>query len=203
MKKRYVIGSILGLGLLVSGCVTNPGVAILEDQKMSLRGHDLATMNGNRRIIMSKRLDDQSIVCAEPFPDFGYNVDGKRKATLGANLPQKIGGNVTINYEDNAKADIEKLYSRSQTIQYLRDSIYRLCEAAANGLITRGTYERLLGSTMEFTTTFLMMEMVKDTKDPKQFMQLRNDMTKRIEQEQSLEKEKRVDELMNTLRSKK
>ena len=93
----------------------------------------------------------KTIVCAEPSPDAFRAL----AASGGANVAlagKEIGGSGGMAEHAGALA------MRTQTIQLLRDGLYRACEAYMNGAIDEGMYQRIIAGYDEVLITLVALE---------------------------------------------
>ena len=96
----------------------------------------------------------QYFICAEPSPDAvsalssafsaSFTIDSRTSGTLAKALSEAVG----------------KLGKRNATIQLLRDSLYRQCEAYMNGMIDREDYVDISGRYVDAMVTLLAIEQV-------------------------------------------
>jgi hypothetical protein len=93
------------------------------------------------------------VVCAEPSPDvFGTLAMG---SALNVSLPstqQEVGAATSL--AETASA----LALRTQTIQLLRDGLYRACEAYLNGILDEDDYRQIIKGYDELLITMLAVE---------------------------------------------
>lgn len=105
-----------------------------------------------RAIILIGRRDGQRLPsyssCAEPPPDALQDVARSISASFDAlaklNEGQQAGA--ALQAADDLKTASKALFERSQGIQLLRDTMFRLCEAFQNGVIDPESYSRLIES---------------------------------------------------------
>ena len=123
---------------------------------------ELKTSEGNgalidikqRAIIASKSKTDpfNTIICAEPSPDsmsaFAAELAGK------ANLPNGVAAQLASSVQESAAFT----GLRTQSIQLLRDSMFRTCEAFMNNAITAGQYDLLARRYQKHTVALLAIE---------------------------------------------
>lgn len=112
-----------------------------------------------RLIIVAHKRDStgrdtgQLVVCAEPSPDvFGTLAVG---AALNAKLPSsqtELGGSTT--FAETASS----LAIRTQTVQLLRDGLYRTCEAYLNGVLDNDEYRTIIKAYDELMITMIAVE---------------------------------------------
>lgn len=128
-----LFAAILLIGL--TGCQT-PNIHITDNYGYQNNVQTLALDAKQRVVVFAKRSDHQTVTCAEPSPD-----------ALSA-LSSSLGGNLQNNKEavaSFASAMTESAASiglRTQSIQLLRDGMYRSCEAYAAGAIEADDYNR-------------------------------------------------------------
>lgn len=77
--------------------------------------------------------NEQVMACAEPAPDTGYSFDNKLKL-------DGTRGETTVGAEAAFAATIVSLAGRDNLVLMTRESMFRLCEARANGFITNAQY---------------------------------------------------------------
>lgn len=95
---------------------------------------------------------DARVVCAEPSPD----VLSALAAALGAqvSMQEKADASISASLVESAA----QLGPRTQTVQLLRDGLYRACEAYLNGLLTKKEYRRILLGYDEAMITLLAID---------------------------------------------
>ena len=91
---------------------------------------------------------DRVIICAEPSPDAFSTSGGKLDLGKIGKFNPSLGIATTAAY----------VGLRTQTIQILRDAMYRLCEAQLNGQISGDEYYRLFQDFMINMETLLAVE---------------------------------------------
>lgn len=96
--------------------------------------------------------EEKTIYCAEPSPDALSAIS----AALGGGLTvsDKAHGQIAGAFNDAAA----QLGQRTTTIQLLRDSLYRACEAYANGAIDEFAYAQTLNNFDRVMITLLAIE---------------------------------------------
>jgi len=94
---------------------------------------------------------NRRVVCAEPSPDVFAT------AAVSASLSAKLGKEdvgAALSRAEMAGA----LGVRTQTIQLLRDGLYRACEAYLNGVIRENEYKKLIAAYDEVLITLVAVE---------------------------------------------
>jgi hypothetical protein len=97
------------------------------------------------------------IICAEPSPDAlsAYAAEFAAKGEVPSSVAVEIAGKIQEN------AAFTGL--RTQSIQLLRDSLYRLCEAYMNGAIDKNQYDLLIRRYQKQTVALLAIEQLTGT----------------------------------------
>lgn len=122
--------SIVGISL--SGCATH---------KTSYRNFDTdqggALIDVKQRAIIVKKLNGEDVVCAEPSPD----AISALSTQLTGEASKENAAAVKAALSSNEAAAFVGL--RTQSIQLLRDAMFRACEAYANGAMNGTEYSLL------------------------------------------------------------
>jgi hypothetical protein len=148
---RTLAMAVVALALGACSTIHKPFAVDGKDAK------SLALDAKQRAIVSVERRDDGGagttrVFCAEPAPDalvsiaasggFDLDVAGKGKAgTRGALTESAM-----------------LMARRTQTIQLLRDGLYRACEAYANGAISRDEYARILSRIDDLAVTLVAID---------------------------------------------
>lgn len=111
---------------------------------------------GQRLLLVTDRGGEnkkQRIVCAEPSPDmFAINAIGM---ALNIEPPVADGkGSISVGSAESAIA----FGIRTQTVQLLRDGLYRACEAYLNGVLGKDEYHNIVKGYDEVLITLLALE---------------------------------------------
>ncbi len=96
---------------------------------------------------------NKHVVCAEPSPD--ALIIRAASAALQANLPQ-ANSNVSAGASSSEGGGF--IGQRTQTIQLLRDGLYRACEAYMNGAISDDDYNWILAGYDDFVVTVMAID---------------------------------------------
>lgn len=172
MRARYLLPLIVVIGL--SGCGNwntlyrqpsfsqSPADSVITDINARLL---LAIPNTESRKETTSRIfrnKPSTIVCAEPSPDALTTYAAN--ATVGKNVAEKISINGSAAYNSAG------LYvgNRTQTIQLIRDQMYRLCEAYANGIIDSGTYEMMIVRSQRYTIALALLDNIQSLQTTKE-----------------------------------
>ena len=134
--------SLRRLPVLIILCAVVAGCANINSVHRELRvseGSGALIDIKQRGIFVSKRQtpNGEVIVCAEPSPDSlsAYAAELAAKAELPSGVAAQLSGA----FQESASFT----GLRTQSIQLLRDSQYRICQAYMNGAITSNQYDLL------------------------------------------------------------
>lgn len=107
-------------------------------------------------------LERQRIVCAEPSPDTALAVASTFAANLGLRGPisgPKTGISGEGGIQMTSFQDLLQLGFRSDSIQLLRDVLYRACEGYMNGALDEISYALIVSRMDALMTTLALGEM--------------------------------------------
>ena len=148
---------LLRLSVLVILCAFGVGCANLNSV---YRDFNVSQGSGafidikQRGVYVIKKVTPQGevIICAEPSPDALSAYAAELAAKV--QLPNGIGGELSGAFKENAQFT----GLRTQSIQLLRDSQFRICEAYMNGAITELQYDLLARRYQKQTVALLAIE---------------------------------------------
>jgi hypothetical protein len=148
----------LGLVILASACSSNSthtSAHKVGNKDILLTSADL------RATIVSNDPQRGSVVCAEPSPDLAKAVQSSFGAggSVSADIPTQVSASVAASIARSRAEAAAQLGERLATIQLLRDGLYRVCEAYANGAIDEVYYALLLGRYDDTMVTMLAGEL--------------------------------------------
>lgn len=158
MRARYLLPLIAVIGL--SGCAN---WSTLYRKPNFSESDSLLTDIGARAIFVTPRDTKEgqninlrntpkTIVCAEPSPDsmqaYAAKLDWKLLSDSAVTRDAALAYSTAASYVGN----------RTQTVQLLRDQLYRLCEAYANGIIDSDTYTMLMSRSQRYTLALAMID---------------------------------------------
>src|SRR5208283_303591 len=124
---------LLFIPLLVSltGCVTLTGPAARHALKPNTP-YWIDYDASRRGTLVLPRPDGKGFsYCAEPSPDVAYNSVLSLVASVQTQSP-----NVDANTQLEFQQSVVELAQRTETIQFLREALYRFCEGSMNGTIS-------------------------------------------------------------------
>lgn len=144
--------------LVVGGCVNR----------------DVNTLsNSDRAVLHWKKGDAVVNSCAE----FTTPVAEKQSRTFEVKAPPGFGGS---QIRLDASRDAAQIYNVSDILQFGHASLYRLCEAKANGFIQENGYETLFGKTISGVKELLEAQI---SAVPLQMTKTRSELYKRLDRE--------------------
>lgn len=162
MKTRITKLAALAMGLLslslLGGCasMTNPS-RLHELRPDSSYAID---MDATRRAAYVIRKDQPIGICAEPAPDVSVEFVSKIMAEVQS---QKGGIDAKAQAELQSKA-IE-LAGRTQTVLFLRESLYRLCEQGLNGNLDSEHVKELYSIALQTALKLAEKDLLQEKKE--------------------------------------
>lgn len=149
---------IFGNNLSIGGINFNPRTDVVQIDKPA---HIVKQDVSERGIILIARPAGDFLPayssCAEPPPDASQDLARSISASIDglAKVPNAGEGSIAVGAVNDLKSVSEALFQRSQGIQLLRDSMFRLCESFQNGVIESNDYSRLIESLI-MTANFII-----------------------------------------------
>ena len=118
--------------------------------------HQIKVTNG----IQDGRIKPEYIICAEPSPDIAKAVADALKLSASADIKGLADKNPKLAADMSRERTeiVAQLTERLATIQLLRDTLYRACEAYANGAISASSYTVMLSRYDDIMITMLLGE---------------------------------------------
>jgi hypothetical protein len=170
---RGAISLILLVSSAFVSCSVNPSVKTSDFVPLDIggaRGHGYwFSYDASRRGAMLIAKEDNSgterhvtgaYMCAEPAPDVALSTAFNMLNDLkvgAAGTVDGVTGKGSVDFENNARKEIVtkvvELASRTQTIQFLREAMYRLCEQQMNGSIDKQDVKALYRAVVDTSTT--------------------------------------------------
>ena len=125
MKSLTLLSAAVLLAAL-SGCAVNPAVST---HPIALGQPTILTTDASARgIIMLPRPDGRGMsVCAEPSPDAMLSTVAQMVASVKLQNPQ-VDAQTQVNFQ----TAVGELSTRTQTVLFLRETMYRICEQQIN-----------------------------------------------------------------------
>nr|VFK53901.1 MAG: hypothetical protein BECKTUN1418F_GA0071002_103123 [Candidatus Kentron sp. TUN]VFK55751.1 MAG: hypothetical protein BECKTUN1418E_GA0071001_103224 [Candidatus Kentron sp. TUN] len=153
------IAIFLVTGLILSGCANFNSV----HRALNVDDGTGAIIDIKQRAIFSSQRgegkDRQTIICAEPSPDSlsAYAAELAGDAGIGG---KKKAGIKSILQEETSFVGL-----RTQSIQLLRDSLYRLCEGYMSGALEKEQYDILMRRYQRYMVALLAIEQLTKVSD--------------------------------------
>ncbi len=98
--------------------------------------------------------------CAEPPPDVA--LQRSMELLAKADLPQ---ANVTASGSAKLSADVIALAGRTQSLLFLREALYRLCEQSINGNLSRAEVGQLIAKVLKAGQQIAEAQLVKEIRE--------------------------------------
>jgi hypothetical protein len=122
-------------------------------------------MNADYRVVFRHRNREKGepgrrlITCAEPSPDVARTVNEAMQFDIsGSAAGAKVQPEVALALAASRAESLAQLGQRLATIQLLRDSTFKACEAFANGAIDASTYAMVVSRYDDVMVTLLLAE---------------------------------------------
>jgi len=158
MRKPYVLLlPLIALTALSTGCANFNSVFREFDADA---GKSVMVDIKQRAIIASRQTEGgktSTIICAEPSPD-ALSAYAAELAAEGK-LPEQTAVQLTAAFQESASF----VGLRTQSIQLLRDSLYRLCEGYMSGALQKSQYDILMRRYQKYMVALLGIEQLTGT----------------------------------------
>jgi hypothetical protein len=156
--------------LILCALATTPGCKSVINKPKAIGGSSMAiAVDARQRFLVSKQgmdPDDPSFqlqkICLEPSPDVFSVLSSALEGS--AKYMDKASLNFSATFAESAAT----IGLRTETIQLLRDSMYRICELALNGDLDKGTASRLHDSYQRSMVTLAAVAALTDAARPVQ-----------------------------------
>lgn len=137
MTRFLRMTAILALGWGVAGC---DGLGTKSFNKFNIADGNSISIDATQRVILVApgQKDGKTYVCAEPSPDAITALAAQ--LALKGSAPQGPAGELAASFLQSAAS----IGLRTQTIQILRDLLYRACEARINQLVEKAHLKTIL-----------------------------------------------------------
>lgn len=158
MHKSYIrLLPFIALTALSSGCANFNSVFREFDADA---GKSVMVDIKQRAIISSRQTEGaktSTIICAEPSPD-ALSAYAAELAAEGK-LPEQTAVQLTAAFQESSSF----VGLRTQSIQLLRDSLYRLCEGYMSGALQKSQYDILMRRYQKYMVALLGIEQLTGT----------------------------------------
>lgn len=158
MHYRYLLTPTLVLAIaLTSGCANLNSVYREFDVDS---GKSVMVDIKQRAVIASKHTDgnkSKTVICAEPSPD-ALSAYAAELAAEGK-LPEGTAVQLAAAFQESSSY----VGLRTQSIQLLRDALYRLCEGYMSGALEKSQYDILMRRYQKYMVALLGIEQLTGT----------------------------------------
>ena len=149
----------LAVALALGGCSTAPSVRV--DSLQSGQPSVITTDAAARAIVILPKPDGKGMaVCAEPSPDVAFATVAKMIAEIKVQNP-----NIDAKTQIEFQTAVVELSKRTSTIMFLRESLYRTCEAGINQNLSSDQVMKLYEMAMQAALKLADAELVKNKAD--------------------------------------
>ena len=142
--------------MLLAGCasLTRPArVHVLQPNAPYLADFDAS----RRSAILLPRPDGKGMMyCAEPSPDVAYNSVLSLVATVQLQNPS-VDASTQLSFQQS----VVELAQRTETIQFLREALYRLCEQTLNGTMSQAAVEQQYDTALKTALALAQADLTK------------------------------------------
>lgn len=169
MRGKLPLIGLVGVVLLGAGCTTRP-LDVFEEPNDSIivgaKSRHISALEIDRARSERGHIMPKKVLCAEPSPDtasaIAQSVTAAVQAAAQVQPPQGQGqgqGAFAAQFGKSFSEGLIQMTERTQTIQLLRDSLYRACEAYANGALADTSYALILSRYDDTMVTMLTAEL--------------------------------------------
>ena len=137
---------------LFSGCTSTIHKPLTID---STPANSISLDGKQRMVIVTDRggsKNNARVVCAEPSPDALVGIAASASAGLS------VSGKASAELATSLAEAVQTVGRRTQTIQLLRDGLYRACEAYLNGAITAQEYKLIISRVDDMAVTLVAID---------------------------------------------
>ncbi|HEY9720107.1 MAG TPA: hypothetical protein V6C69_21690 [Trichormus sp.] len=156
-KKGSFVAALAAIPvLLLSGCATLTSPARIHP--LTPNAPYIADMDASRRIaILLPRPDGKGVMyCAEPSPDVAYNSVISLVASIQLQNPS-VDASTQLQFQQS----VVELAQRTETIQFLREALYRLCEQSLNGTMSQASVQQEYDNALKTALALAEADLVK------------------------------------------
>jgi hypothetical protein len=161
--QKVWVWSAVALAIWLGGCanLTSPArMHELADNKSYWFDYDAS----RRGTILSYKSGTGSALatCAEPAPDVALAFTSKILAEAKVTPPAGTTAAVDAKAEAEFRSNVVELAKRSQTIMFVREAMYRLCEQALNGHLPQSAVADLYKLIIEASVKLADAELTRE-----------------------------------------
>jgi len=156
-KRRLIAALVVVPVLLLSSCATMTSPARIHP--LTPNTPYIADYDASRRAaILLPRPDGKGMgYCAEPSPDVAYNAVISLMASVQLQNPS-VDATTQLQFQQS----VVELAQRTETIQFLREALYRLCEQTLNGTISQTAVEQQYDNALKTALALAEADLAKN-----------------------------------------
>lgn len=174
-KARFLAVALAALSL--GGCASMTHYTTERTLGPTGSTSDVFFVDAKQRAVYSNRdYDGRLRVCAEPSPDALSALAAS--GALGISNPSGVSGNGALSVAEAAGS----IGLRTQSIQLMRDAMYRICEGYSSGALSKGSFETLHRRLQSSMVAILAIEQLTGTVKAQQIVLGGNSSTGAAEQ---------------------
>lgn len=165
MKYKFV-ARLMSLALTLSilaGCttITSPARSKFLTEKDRVYWFDYAAERRGAFLIPKSSSGSPSSysICAEPTPDVALKHTSE--LALSAKLPNTVDAELKTKFAN----DVVQLAGRTQTILFLREAMYRLCEQGVNGNLQPNEVKELYTKVIDAAVLFSQASVLQEARN--------------------------------------
>jgi outer membrane protein OmpA-like peptidoglycan-associated protein len=157
LKPPVIITFVLAVACIIAIALVSGSQFSAEDFELNPRSDVVRAEGGaqlirqdasQRAILLVPRAESGKVAssaCSEPPPDVAQDIAHTLNSSLAAiGEGNGIDAKFVAQISSDLKSAAELLFQRSQGIQLLRDTMFRLCESFQNGVLTPDDYRSLI-----------------------------------------------------------
>ena len=160
--RRLLSGKLLILLVCLVGCNLKPRLHSSNVEQLNEKTGYWFNYDASRRgAILTPKMDGSPGVymCAEPSPDVALENAVKLLGELQATV--QSGGEGALKAQAEFSEKLVELAGRTQTILFLREALYRLCEQQMNGALSSTEVDRLYAKVIETSITLAEAQIIE------------------------------------------
>lgn len=161
---KIIILGLISIVLFLSGCttLTSPARKELLSDEDSVYWFDYAAERRGGFLIPKQSGSNSNTrfaICAEPAPDVA--LAHTTEIVGSAKLPETVDAELKVKFAN----EVVQLAGRTQTILFLREAMYRLCEQGVNGNLAPGEVKELYTKVIDAAVLFSRASAAQEIKN--------------------------------------
>lgn len=185
--------ALIMIGLVLSGCASFTSPA---------RKHELETnktywfdYDASRRgaLLVPQQNQQNLMICAEPSPDVALEILNKFKSDIKVEK-------VEVGAETEIQEKVIQLAKRTQTVMFLRESLYRLCEMSLNFKLAPDKVQELYTNVIDAASKMADAEL-KNAEQSKIEAEMKLEKIKELSLQKYKDENKKIDLIIEYVRT--